>query len=261
MVLRSHPDLQQRIIDTALGQFPVIGEQLRVGSLRGSGTALAIGIATALWAGMGVTQAFQNAMNNIWDVPKKGRPNFLKSRFRGLMLLVLLGAFALAATVVSGIGTTREMVGILRAVGLLGSLALNLALFLLAFRILTDRDVSWGDILPGAAAAAVLWTVLQSVGSLIVTRQIASAANTYGTFALVIGLLFWIYLGAQITLLCAEINVVRVRRLWPRSIVQPPLNEADERTLRTAAKVEERLPEERVDVAFDEGTVREEKRG
>jgi hypothetical protein len=93
------------------------------------------------------------------------------------------------------------------------------------------------------------------LGGWYVTRQVTNAQNVYGTFALVIGLLVWIYLGAQMTLLCAEINVVRARRLWPRSLVQPPLQEADERTFRDAAKVEERIAQQHVEVRFDEGTV------
>jgi uncharacterized BrkB/YihY/UPF0761 family membrane protein len=63
------------------------------------------------------------------------------------------------------------------------------------------------------------------------------ASATYGTFALVIGLLSWLYLASTVTLLAAELNVVRSRRLWPRSLAPPPLggagdgegNEAGER--------------------------------
>src|SRR4030095_10178751 len=109
---------------------------------------------------------------------------------------------------------------------------LNLILFLLAFRILTTENVTWGDVFPGAVVAASAWTVLQAVGGYIVGHQLEGASDTYGTFAIVIGLLAWIYLGAQVTLFAAEVNVVRKRRLWPRAIVQPPLTEADERALK-----------------------------
>jgi uncharacterized BrkB/YihY/UPF0761 family membrane protein len=66
------------------------------------------------------------------------------------------------------------------------------------------------------------WTTLQAIGGYIVSHQLQGASDTYGTFAIVIGLLAWIYLGAQVTLVAAEMNVVRKRRLWPRAIVQPP---------------------------------------
>ena len=69
-------------------------------------------------------------------------------------------------------------------------------------------------------------------------------------FAVVIGLLTWIYLGAQVTLLGAEMNVVRARRLWPRALDPDRLMEADKRALRDHARVEERREEETVRVEF-----------
>jgi membrane protein len=260
-VLRGNPDLREAIVDSALAQFPVIGEQIRenVSVLR-SGVALGVGTLTALWAGLGVTQAAQVAMNDVWDVPIKSRPNFLESRLRSLLMLVVLGSMTLASTVLSGIGTLEGPVGVLlRVLGFMGSLALNLMVFLVAFRVLTDRNVFWGDVFPGAAVGALLWAILQAVGSFYVNHVVKDASAVYGFFGFVLGLLGWIYLGAQLTLYAAEINVVRVDRLWPRSLfTRPPLEEADRRTLRKAAEVEERIPEEDVEVSFDPAT--EEKR-
>jgi membrane protein len=255
-VLRGNPDLQEAIVDSALAQFPVIGEQIRenVSVLR-SGVALGVGTLTALWAGLGVTQAAQVAMNDVWDVPIKARPSFLESRLRGLLMLVVLGSMTLASTILSGIGTLEGPVGMLiRVVGFMGSVALNLIVFLVAFRVLTDRNVSWADVFPGAAVGALLWAILQAVGSFYVNHVVKDASAVYGFFGFVLGLLAWIYLGAQLTLYAAEINVVRVDRLWPRSLfTRPPLEEADRRTLRKAAEVEERIPEEDVDVSFHPG--------
>src|SRR5690242_15598245 len=74
-VLAGNADLQQRLLDSALGQFPVIGEELRpgAGGIPGSGLALAVGVIGALWGGMGAVQATQNAMNGVWNVPLKNR--------------------------------------------------------------------------------------------------------------------------------------------------------------------------------------------
>jgi hypothetical protein len=138
-------------------------------------------------------------------------------------------------------------------VALLATLILNLVLYLVAFQVLTDRDLRWGDVVPGAAVGAVLWTALQSLGSYYVQHQVKNASEVYGIFGLVIGLLTWIYLGAQLTLLAAEVNVVRKNRLWPRSLLQkPPLAPADKRAMGRGAKVEERIEAEDVSVAFDE---------
>ena len=53
------------------------------------------------------------------------------------------------------------------------------------------------------------------------------------------------------TLIAAEINVVRARRLWPRSFFSDPLLEADKRALTATAEVQERIDEQNVEVTFD----------
>ena len=257
IVLHGHPHLQDAIRHSVLADFPVIGSTLKVNALKSNGGALAIGLVGGLWAGMGVTQAAQNAMNEIWEVKRKDRPNFLKSRLRGLLMLFVLGLILSGSVVLSGLGAAGGRFSMpLRIVGYLGSLVANVLLFLLAYRILTVRRLSWNDVFAGAVTAGILWTVLQAMGGYYVGHQVKNASQVYGTFALVIGLLVWIYLGAQVTLYCAEINVVRVRHLWPRSLVQPPLREADQRALRQGAEVEERIQEKKMDVSFDGGSER-----
>lgn len=253
IVLADNAELQQRIVDSALAQFPIVGPTIadEVEALTGNIVALAVGLATALWAGLGVVQAAQRAMNRVWDVPKKDWPNFFTSRLRSLVLLVVLGAVILASTMLSGLAISGDG-GALDRVGQLAlSLLLNLVLFLFVFRVLTRLNLRWRDVAPGGIVAAVLWTALQGVGGLYVSHTIAGASNVYGTFALVIGLLVWIALSAQLTLYCAEINVVRARKLWPRSLVQPPLTEADRTVLRAGALVERRRPEQHIEVTFD----------
>ena len=137
---------------------------------------------------------------------------------------------------------------------MLVSLSINIAVFLAVFRVLTSHSPSWRDVLPGALVAAVAWEVLQLVGGYIVDRQLRHASSTYGVFAIVIGLLSWLYLAANVTLLSAEINVVLRHRLWPRSfslISEQPLTLGDEHALRRRAGVEERRSDEDVSVGFD----------
>ena len=98
---------------------------------------------------------------------------------------------------------------------------------------------------------AVLWQLLQHVGGYYVAHVIRHAKETSGLFAFVLGLLAWLYLGGQVTLIAAEINVVRARRLWPRSFVSQPLLDADKRALTSSAETEERVQEENVEVNFD----------
>ena len=88
-----------------LARIPVIGAELRddVQPFTGSGIALAIGLAGALWAGLGVTLALGRAFADIWDTPRLEQPGGCKARARGLALLAILGATLVAATVAAGL--------------------------------------------------------------------------------------------------------------------------------------------------------------
>jgi YihY family inner membrane protein len=250
-VLADNPELQEEVIDTLARQFPLLGTQLEgsIRTIQGSGLALVVGILGTLWGGLGITQSFQDAMNDIWNIPRRVRPNFWLRLARGLGALLLVAGEVVAATVLAQQGIAAP--GLLgRADLLAGSLLLNFLLLTVLFQLLTGMRVRWRWLLPGAAAGALGWSVLQTVGVTIIGRQLEQANVVYGVFAVVIVLLGWLYLSCQLVLYAAEINVVLARRLWPRSLLQPPLTEPDRRVLTALAQTEERRPEQRVQVTF-----------
>jgi YihY family inner membrane protein len=254
-VLANDAELRQRVIDTAIDQFPVLGPQLRgsIETIQGSGIGLLVGIVGTLWGGLGLTQSAQDAMNAVWNVPRKDRPGFWFRLARGLAALLLLAVGIVAATGLAGLGTTSP--GVFgRILPLAGSLLFNLLLLAVMFQALTGIWVGWRRLLPGAAIGAVGWSVLQALGVYIVDRQLDRANLVYGVFAVVIVLLSWLYLSAQLLLYAAEINVVLARRLWPRSLVQPPLTEPDKRVLTALAETEERRAGQTVEVRFSSET-------
>jgi membrane protein len=252
-VLQGNPSAQNSVLHSTLSQFPIIGNQLQenVHSLKGSGLALAIGLIGSLLAGLGITGATQNAFNQVWYIPHKRRPNFLTWRLRGLGLLVVLGVLSIVSTVAAGYVAAQTAGAIEVLGGILLALAVNLLLFFLAFRLLTSDEVETRDLIPGVIIGAVLWQILQHVGGYYVDHVVRHAKETSGLFAFVLGLLAWLYLGGQLTLLAAEINVVRAQRLWPRSFFSDQLLEADRRALTSAAEVQERVDEQNVEVTFD----------
>jgi YihY family inner membrane protein len=250
-VLAGDPSLQREVVNGALNQFPVVGNKLQVGSFHGSGLALAIGLVGALWAGLGVTLAAENAMNSVWNVPLKQRPDFLKSRLRGLTLLAILGTLNLAATVIGGVVGGGVLHGVpANIAGVIVALLADFVLFFAAFRLLTAHEVSRHDLLPGVILATVLWYALQTLGGLYINHVVKGAGETYGVFALVIGLLSFLHLGAQLILIAAEVNVVRARHLWPRNLFGGDLRDEDRRALTADAKAQERVPQQQIDVAF-----------
>jgi membrane protein len=251
-VLQGNPGAQRSVEHSVLGQFPVIGDQIKVHALTGSTGALVIGLVTSLLGGMGVTQAAQNAFDKVWAVPFKDRPDFLRSRLRGLLLLASLGVLFIIATGVSGLATGLGG-PLVKVAGFAISLLVNFALYLAAFRFLTSATIPTRCLWVGVAFAAVFWEILQVVGGIYINHIYRHASGTYSQFALVIALLVWLHLGAQVTLYAAEINVVVTRKLWPRSLMGPPDEPADKETLRALAKVEERHDTERVEVEFQRG--------
>jgi len=229
-LLHGNPGLQHQILHSALSQFPIIGDQLGgdVHAAHGSVLAIVIGVLGSLYGGIGVVQAAQNAMNVVWAVPKNTRPNPIKGRLRSLLMLAVLGVGLLLTTALSGLTTGAHAyvsgpvasTGI-RLVTLILAVLLNVGLFVAAFRLLTARDVTTRQVLPGAVVAAVGWQVLQAVGTYLVGSKLRGASSSYGVFGIVLGLLAFIYLAAILVVFCAEANTVAAQRLWPRSLLTP----------------------------------------
>ncbi|HEY7401331.1 MAG TPA: YihY/virulence factor BrkB family protein [Actinomycetota bacterium] len=255
--IRNDPALQRRIIDSALAQFPVVGTQIgrNVHALEGSVPLLAFGLVTALWSGMAVVGGFQNAMDQVWDVPVRDRGSFATRRLRQLAALVAAGITLPVTASLAGFGMSGGAALPLRALALLGAVLLEVGIFATAFRLLTAADVTWRQVAPGAILAGFLWVALQGAGAYLVDRQIRGASDVYGFFAVVIGLLWWIYLGAQVAVLAAEVNVVWSRHLWPRRMVAPPTGPADRRSLEGQADEAAAIEGEHVRVDFGDERV------
>jgi membrane protein len=250
-VLQGDPSERQRILDGTLGQFPIISDYLKLHSLDGSSVGLIVGVVGSLLAGLGITGATQTAFNRIWHVPFKHRPNWIYSRLRGLGMLALLGTMSIVSTTAAGyVGSSSHGAAAVIG-GIVLAFVLNLALFMTAFKLLTALDLPWRELLPGVIVAAVLWQLLQHLGGFYVDHELKRTGPLYGIFAVVLGLLAWLYLGAQLTIFAAEINVVKARRLWPRSFFSDPLLDADRRALTSSAETEERVEEENVEVSFE----------
>jgi uncharacterized BrkB/YihY/UPF0761 family membrane protein len=98
-------------------------------------------------------------------------------------------------------------------------------MYAVGFRVLTPSCVRARDLVPGAVMAGILWTALQVAGACLVHHFLHSD-SLYGMFGTVLGLLAWVYIAVEITVFCAEVNVVLARRLWPRPVIQPPLADA-----------------------------------
>ncbi|AUY47913.1 YihY/virulence factor BrkB family protein [Streptomyces sp. CB01881] len=253
-VLHGHPGAQRAVVDSALADFPIIGDQLRqnVHTIQGSGLALVVGILGLLYGALGIAQVLQHTMAEVWNVPGVKRPGYWPRLARSLVLFAVLGTGLIVATAAASLVTIALAGSGARIGALVLSALVNAALCLACFRILTPQQIALRALLPGCAIAGPLFTLLQAFGAVLVAHELRHATEVYGFFATVIGLLSWLYLVAQVTLYAAETNVVLARRLWPRSLVQPPLTESDQRVLESVTLQEERRPEQHIDVAFED---------
>ncbi|MGH9047700.1 MAG: YihY/virulence factor BrkB family protein [Acidimicrobiales bacterium] len=259
IVAGSDPHLAHRIEHSVFSEFPVIGSGSGKNSLannihalhRNSVIGLVIGILGLVWGSQGASETGQFAMAQVWNIPGVHRPNYWTRLARASLFMVVLGLFAIVSFGLSGIaGWGDHSIGI-RIGGIVGSLVVNGLSYLIGFRVLTPKQIGTRQLVPGAMVGAVFWTVLQNVGTELVEHQLRGSSQVYGSFALVLGLIAWMYLTLNLTMYAAEANVVLARRLWPRSMMQPPLTRADEEVLSAIAKQEERRPEQTVHVAFD----------
>jgi len=260
-ILQGNPELQQEVLDSALSQFPIVGDELgRPEGMQGSKAGIIVGSLAALYGSLGLGQSIQNALNVAWAVPRARRPNALLLRLKSMLLLFTAGLSILALTIFSALGTQTEVFGPqldatiqwgirLLSILLLGGLLTGL------FRLATASRHHIGRAAPGAFFVAVMWTVLQYVSGLFVSGVIAKTDGMNQTFALVLGLMGVIFAGSVFGVLGMEINAVLALRLWPRSLRSivsdsPHLTDADRRAYAGYVISQRHKSGEQVQVSF-----------
>jgi uncharacterized BrkB/YihY/UPF0761 family membrane protein len=221
IVLDGHPGLQNDIIDSALRQFPVLGPDLRhnIHELSTTNTAaLAVGLVWLTYGSLKLSRNAQVMMAEIWDVDRDQLPDFSHWIPRAVGFLAILGVGFVAGGALAGLGAFGRLGGESAVVGLTASLGVNVLMYWGGFAVLVRIPPGGVVLWPGAVIAGTAWTLLQFAGALLVNHQLRHLSNLYGTFATVLGLIWWLALAALITVVAAECNVVLTRRLWPTSI-------------------------------------------
>ncbi len=226
-VLQDDPALRERLLESALAQFPIVGDQLgRPEGLTGSTTAIVVGSLAALYGSLNLGQAAQNAANIAWAVPRNSRTNAVLQRVRSLVFLAVAGLGILALAITSSVlanpdafdGVVEPDYGwIARVIGFV----FTSLIFIGLFRLVSAGRDSARSVLPGALVASVLWQLLQVVGNAYVTKVVGTASQMNNTFALVLGLIAFLYAAGFLTVFSLEVNVVLRRRLYPRALLTP----------------------------------------
>lgn len=247
--------ITDHVVNSAVSQFPILGSQIsnNIHALhRNNPISLTIGIVGLILGSQGASQSSQYAMAQVWNIPRAIRPNYWARLVRTGALVGVLGVFFLIGSTLSTFSGFASSAFFVRAIALILSLVVNLAMYLLAFRILTPKPVKTKELYIGSIVGAVAWTLLQLLGGYLVSHELRNASQVYGFFAVVLGLLSWIYLGTRILIYSAEINVVASRHLWPRSLSGPPWTKADKAVYTALSAQQDRSEFEHITVEFDE---------
>ena len=250
-VASGDPSLRHAVLNAVAQQFPLIGRKL-VGNIHKlqqySVASLVIGLLIVAWGATGLAQAGLFTMQQVWNLPGPARPGYVPRLGRAVAFLAVLGVGVVGGTFLTGLVTYgSSLVAVVLAPVV--AAVVNVGLYLVSFRILTPKGVPTRHLIAGAVAGGLAWTVLQGIASFVVHHDLHTA-SVYGIFATVLVLVAWIYLGVQITVYAAEVNVVLTRHLWPRRIVQPPLSEADRAALALQVLQNQRREEQAVEVSF-----------
>ena len=217
-VLEDDPELQADIVDSALSRIPVIGADLEPGStIEGNWWALVIGLGVAIWGSLKAFVAVQGALDDIWEIPVDDRASGAIQRLKALIGIAVIGFGQFGAVALAALVAEASLPQFGRILLLLGGFVLNMVVVGTMYRYLTTRSVSWDMVWPGALFTGALYTVLQFLGTRIVTNTLNDAESVYGTFAATLALLSWLSLHALISLVGAELNAAIVRRREHRS--------------------------------------------
>jgi membrane protein len=251
LLFKGNQQLRVKISNSVAHYFPVIGNQLQqsVHSPAKAGLALAISLLVTFYGSRGVASAFQYALNSLWYVPRTSQPPFLKNIIRSLGILVAGGLGLIISVVLSGYTTFLGHLFIVKILATLISVIVLWATFILLFKLAIAGNKKIKNVLVGAAVAAIGLQILQIVGSALLSHEIHNFHSTYGTFALVIGLMFWLYLQAEVILYAVEVDVVKAYKLFPRSL-QPPLTEGDKVAYTRSTKAQQQHKLENIDVSY-----------
>ena len=227
MILGANSEATTRLINAALADFPVIGDEIakNIHALaKGNAFALIASALFLLWGALGLTSALQTASHQAWSRPRHEEPNILVRTLRGLSLLGVIGLSVGAATVLTGIsqaGIFHTSPLVIRLLVLLGTAVVDLVAYYVAMRILSPKEVTGRQLIPGIMVGGLGWLALQNLGGYLIQHQLHRTTAIYGFFAIVLGLIFWLNLGAQLFMYATQINVVRVNRAWPRGLFEP----------------------------------------
>ena len=213
-VLQGNPDLRQSIVNGAITEIPVLGDQLLEdgpGSINGSWLALIVGLGGALYSSTKAFVALQTALDDSWEIPLDDRDSFQMQRGKALLGICIIGGSQVASLAVTSIVSAAAIPGITQVLLQLLTFVVNIVVIGAMFRWMTAATPTWRDVWPGAVLAGVVITLLQIFGARLV-QQFADSGKAYGAINTVIGIVSWLSFIGIAVVMSAELNAA-IKRL------------------------------------------------
>ena len=231
LIAQENEQIRSTLLNSITSYFPAIGQNLAT-SLQApskTGLAMAVGLLLALYGAKGVADALQNAIHTVWGTPRRKRAGFPLSMAKSLSIIFGGGAGLLVSAVLTGYATGSDFSFFTKVfIGTMGFLTL-FSVFWGVFTFGSSARRRPIANIPGALISALGLLFLQSIGSYLIQNQLSRHSGLNAQFGVVLVLLFWIYLQAQVVLYALEYNTVRAHKLYPRAIDTDNPTEADER--------------------------------
>jgi YihY family inner membrane protein len=217
---KHYPHLQVTIAQSIKSYFPVIGDQFsgHINALHETGIALLVGVLFTLYGARGVASAYRYGVNRIWNIPKTEELPFPKSTVNNVAIILIAGAGFIVAAAVAAAIVAFDHSQLFKLLSILAYVLMLFGLFIVLLKLVLPRHITVKHVWVGAALAAVGLVILQTIGGLLLARQLKNLDALYSYFALSLGLLFWIYLQAQVVYYSIQVSSVYSKKLWPRTL-------------------------------------------
>jgi membrane protein len=246
-ILGDRPDLLHRVLEAVWSRVPFGAAGLQesveheVQTLQANVWVMIVSIAVTLWGGMGVVRVLQDAVNIVWGVARFRRPGFFPKLARSLAILGLLGLGLVTFGVVAGLTVTATVPAAGLVVAAIANVVLGALIAIAMYHLSIAEPTPTSDFVPGAILMAVGGYGLNLVAGIYVQDVIARTSGIYGPFATTIGVLAYVSLIVQLFVVATEVNVVRAKRLWPRSLTGRALGTPDARAVEVTLRRERML--------------------
>jgi YihY family inner membrane protein len=203
-----------------------------VGISRAYGRVSVLSILLLLWSSSGVFLPMEQALNRAWEVEKQR--SWWRRRLLALEMAGIFGFFALLSTFLVGMRVyihawlstwvaraLHPFVEFLyRSIFVVAIFAITLCMFLILFKRLPNRPMTYRQAFPGALLTALLWEAARSLFTLLL--PILNYRQVYGSIAVVVALMTWAYVSSVVMLFGAQVS----RSLYRTWRVKRPAVEA-----------------------------------